>query len=342
MENSMPALSRVLLIACLTLTACGGGGGDEPGSGFVFAAPTSAQLDAVQAVWRSRDLAPRDVVVFYQDDTNAAYQLRIYEHTVGGQRHYGIVTVPKGGAGVYPVVLYADGLDQSNPSMDMGRWEQGAQARLGQFVYVIPVFRGRTLIYKNLSLSAGGDFCDAYDGAADDSIALLNIVDAEIPAADFTRFMARGGSRGGNVALLLGVRDARVTAVSAGSAPVDFYRAEVANRYAQQYRCQFFEGKTEQQSRERMLASSPLHYPMLAGVRRVYLDQGDADVVVPSWNATEMAAHLRSTGTRVELQIYGGFGHSDIGNSPAFQARQHEIYEWFRQDDPASASSTGT
>jgi acetyl esterase/lipase len=330
----MTALSRLLPVVALVLSACGGGGegDDDAGAGFVFTLPTQAQLEGVQTVWRTRDLAPRDVTVFYRDDSNAAYQLRIYEHTVGGRRHYGVVTIPKGGTGAYPVVLFADGLDQSNPSMDMGRWEQGAQARLGQFVYVLPVFRGRTLIYKNLSLSAAGDFCDAYDGAADDSIALLNIVDAEIPAADFTRVMARGGSRGGNIALLLGVRDARVTAVSAGSAPVDFYREEVADRYGRQYRCQFFEGKSEQQSRERMLASSPLHYPMLAAVRRVYLDHGDADTVVPPWNATEMAAHLRSAGTRVELQMYVGFGHSDIGSSAAFQARQHEIYEWFRQE----------
>ncbi|HEU5135422.1 MAG TPA: prolyl oligopeptidase family serine peptidase [Steroidobacteraceae bacterium] len=332
----MPALSRLLALSGLILTACGGGdGGDEAATGFVFPAPTQARLEGVQAMWRARDLAPREATVFHQDDTNANYQLRIYEHIVGGRRHYGVVTIPKG-AGAYPVVLFADGLDQSNPSMDLGRWEQAAQARLGQFVYVVPVFRGRTLIYRNLSLSAGGDFCDAYDGAADDSIALLNIVDAEIPQADFTRVMARGGSRGGNIALLLGVRDARVTAVSAGSAPVDFYRAEVANHYAGQYRCQFLDGKSEEQSRERMLASSPLHYPMRAGVRRVYLDHGDADVVVPPWNATEMAAHLRATGTRVELQMYAGFGHSDIGNSSAFQSRQHEIYEWFRQDGATS------
>src|SRR5688572_21154729 len=270
----MSTLSRLLLAASLILSACGGGGGGDgagTGNNFVFAPPTPAQLEGIQTLWRTRDLAPRDVAVYYQDDTNAAYQLRIYEHTVGGRRHYGVVTIPKGATGSYPVVLFADGLDQSNPSMDMRRWELGAQARLGQFVYVLPVFRGRTLIYKHLSLSAAGDFCDAYDGAADDAIALLNIVDAEIAAADFARFMARGGSRGGNVALLLGVRDARVTAVSAGSAPVDLYRQEVADRYSGQYRCQFFDGKNEQQSRERMLASSPLHFPMLPGVRRVYL-----------------------------------------------------------------------
>lgn len=75
---------------------------------------------------------------------------------------------------------------------------------------------------------------------------------------------------------------------------------------------------------------------MLEGVRRVCLDHGSIDTVVPAWHATEMAAHLQAAGIPVELQLYAGIGHSDIGSSGAFQAPQYEIYEWFRQDDPAS------
>src|SRR4051812_12336565 len=37
--------------------------------------------------------------------------------------------------------------------------------------------------------------------------------------ADFSRVMARGGSCGGNIALLLAVRDARITIASPASAP---------------------------------------------------------------------------------------------------------------------------
>jgi dipeptidyl aminopeptidase/acylaminoacyl peptidase len=332
-------IGRCLAVLAISLlVACGGGDADGGGgrnASFSFTPPTQAQLDEIKSTWSARDLAPRQASVYFQKNAGT-YQLRIYQHTVGTQQHYGVVTIPNGGASSYPVVLFADGLDQSNPSMDMGRWEQAAQARLGQFVFVLPVFRGRTLIYNNLSLSAGGDFCDAYDGATDDSIALLNVVEAYVPQADFTHLMVRGASRGGNVALLLGARDDRVTVVAATSGPVDFYRAEVAERYGRQYRCQFFDGKTEQQSRMRMLSSSPLHFSMQPGVRRVYLAHGSVDSVVPLWNATEMSEHLSATGVDVLLDVYQGYGHTDVPDSPAFQARQIEIFEWFRQSAAGS------
>ena len=44
--------------------------------------------------------------------------------------------------------------------------------------------------------------------------------------------------------------------VSAGSAPVDFYRADAAAAYGKLYQCQFFTGKTAEQSRNAMIAAS--------------------------------------------------------------------------------------
>ena len=265
--------------------------------------------------------------MYFEDGANAAYTLRIYEHRVGGRRHYGVVTFPKA-AGSYPVVLIADGLDQGNASMDMGRWALSAQSRMHQAIFVVPVFRGRTLIYNGISVPAEGNFCDAYDGAADDSIALLNVVQAEIPQADFTRVLARGASRGGNTALLLGERDTRVTMVSASSAPSDFYRQEVADKYREQYRCQFLTGLTPAESRERMIASSPLHFPTLPNVTRVFIDQGSLDPIVPSWNATEMEARMRGQGVNVDLRLYETDGH-DLSRSSEWNRRQAEIYVAF-------------
>ena len=311
-------------------SGCGGGDSDarNTGDSFPYSPVTAEQVAQVQALWRSRDLAANGVSVYHEDASGAAYTLRIYEHRVNGRRHYGVVTFPKNAVVKFPVVLFADGLDQSNPSMDMGRWSQAAQARLGQAVFVVPVFRGRTLIYNGISVAAEGNFCDAYDGAVDDSIALLNVVQAEIPQADFTRVLARGGSRGGNTALLLGERDTRITMVSAGSAPTDFYRKEVATRYRDQYRCQFLEGMTQEQARERMIASSPLLFPTLPNVTRVFIDHGSVDPVVPVWNATEMEAHMKAQGVNVDLRLYEGYGH-DLPQAPAWSQRQFEIYETF-------------
>ena len=323
-----------VVCAALVLSACGGeGGNDRPsGVGFDYTPPTSAQLQEVQALWASRDLTAKNVSVFYRDDSNLLYELRIYQHVVGGRTHFGAVTIPKNRPGTsFPVVLFAAGLSQDNPTMDIGRWAQAAQARLGQAVFVVPAFRGVTLIYNGISVSATGDFCDAYDGATDDAIALLNVVEADVPQADFSRVMARGGSRGGNIALLMAVRDPRVTVASAASAPTDFYRADVAAHYGRQYQCQFIDGKTPEESRRRMLASSPLRFPILPNVTRVYLDHGGVDDVVPPWNAEEMAAALRAQAVNLEYHLYPGYGH-DLGGSPEFQAVQNQIYESFLLD----------
>lgn len=333
MAHSRPAglLGSIVNGAALLLAGCGGGdsGPDFRATDFDFTPATSAQLQEIQTLWRSRDLAAQNVSVFHRDDSNAIYELRIYEHTVGNRLHYGAVTIPKGAAtAVYPVVLFADGLAQDNPTMDIGRWAQNAQGRLGQAIFVVPAFRGRTLIYNGISANAAGDFCDAYDGAADDAIALLNVVQAAVPQSDFSRVMARGGSRGGNTALLLAVRDPRVTVASAASAPTDFYRAEVATRYGRQYQCQFIDGKTPDESRRRMLASSPLLFPILRNVTRVYLDQGSSDDVVPLWNAEDMAAAMRVQAVNLDYHVYAGYGH-DLGASPEFRLVQQQIYEWF-------------
>ena len=80
-----------------------------------------------------------------------------------------------------------------------------------------------------------------------------------------------------------------------------------------------------------MLASSPLRFPILPNVTRVYLDHGGVDDVVPPWNAEEMAAALRAQAVNLEYHLYPGYGH-DLGASPEFQAVQHQIYESFLLD----------
>jgi dipeptidyl aminopeptidase/acylaminoacyl peptidase len=299
-------------------------------AGFDYVPPTDAQLQEIQSTWSERDLTAQGVVLAHRDDDNATYQLRIYEHLVNGQKHYGTVTIPKSETqSVFPIVLFADGLDQFDPTMDIGAWTSGAQQVLGRAIFVLPAFRGRTLIYGELAFDAEGDFCDAYDGAADDAIALLNVVEAEIAQADFSRLMVRGPSRGGNVALLLAERDDRVTVASAQSAPTDFYRREVAEHYVSQYRCQFLTGKTQEQSRQRMLASSPLRFPLKPGVARVYIDHGEQDEVVPLWNALEMVSQLEAQQVDVQYRSYPGYGHTDLGNSPELNGHRAEIYDGF-------------
>jgi dipeptidyl aminopeptidase/acylaminoacyl peptidase len=315
--------------ALMGLCACGGGSepAQSPDPQLSFPTPTAAELQAVTTEWNQRDLGARDVELANQDTLAVDYDVQIYRHRVGANTHYGAVTIPKNALpGTVPVVVHADGLDQQNPPLNLDENLQMAGALLQGVVYVVPTFRGRSLIYKGVSYPADGDFCDAYDGAADDAIALLNVVASEVPAANLDRVMARGGSRGGNTALLMAVRDARIKLVLAIAAPVDFNRLEVRTRYAGQFRCQFLDNKTPEASRLRVLASSPLHFPVLPSVRKIFLFHGSADEVVPVWNASEMAARLQARGVPTELKIFEGYGHQDLGSAPDFRAAQRAAF----------------
>lgn len=331
----------LLLVGCSGGSSSGGSSGGGSSSGglpdapnapteFAFSGPTQDDLARVRSAWEARDLSSKDVQVALQDDEAAGYDVTVYRHSVGASTHFGVVSIPEASNGTrFPVLVFADGLDQSNPSMNGETVLGYFSSILNRAVVVIPTFRGRTLIYKGRSFPADGDFCDAYDGAADDTIALLNVVQETTPEADLDRVLVRGGSRGGNTALLMGVRDERVDIVDATAAPVDFYREEVRNRYGSQYTCQFVTGKTPDQSRERMLASSPLHFAMLASVEQVYLYQGTDDPIVPLWNAQEMNAHLSSQGVEVQYRSYDGIAHIDIYQVSEYQQAQHETMEAF-------------
>lgn len=326
--------ATLILTALQMLSGCGGG--SEPSGeldpSLSFQPPTQAELQAISAAWAARDLSVRDSIVTLRDTAPGDYDVLIVRHGVGASTHYGAITIPKNaGSQSVPVVVHADGLSQDNPPVNLDVHLQMAGELLRGVVYVIPTFRGRTLVYKGVSYPSDGDSCDAYDGATDDAIALLNVVEDNVAAANMARVMVRGGSRGGTVALLMAVRDARVDIALAIAAPVDFNRLELRARYAEQFRCQFIANKAADQSRNSILASSPLHFPMPPTVQRVFIFHGSTDSVVPLWNATEMALHLDTLSVPVDLEIFEGYGHDDLGSAPDFRSAQREAFgELFR------------
>ncbi len=317
----------ISLLFTLLLVACGGGSGSGSGSGstssstttpsevFSFRAVTDEDLNRVKTTWAQRDLSAKEVSLAYED-SQPNYHIRIYKHKVGSNFHFGAVITPSAIlTKPLPVVVTVDGLNQANPSMTM---DNSLRDYKSDSVLVVPAFRGRYLRYKNQNFFAEGDFCDAYDCATDDTIALMNVVEATEPRAKMDKILVMGYSRGGNVALLLGERDKRVDTVVAGASPVDFYRQQVRDRYGSQYTCQFFTGKTIDQTRERILASSPLHFAILPSVNKVHLFQGGSDDVVPPWNGQEMNDRLISQKANVSFYLYNGYGHGDIWQNQNF------------------------
>src|SRR3954447_4066182 len=151
----MRALSRavqlngVMPAIALCLCACTGGGKppQEADARFSFPAPTTEELNSIQAAWAQRDLTPHDVELVTTDVSSPDYDVKIFKHRVSGKIHFGAVTIPKNAQpGAIPVVVHADGLSQQDPQMDLGKNIEMAGELLKAVVFVAPVFRGRTLI----------------------------------------------------------------------------------------------------------------------------------------------------------------------------------------------------
>ena len=324
--NQFQLLTVITAVAALVSCGDGNNSGDSntqtsgatntsAAAGFNYRTVTEQDLASIKSLWNSRDLSAKDVVIAYEEVTNDI-NVKILEHRIGSKKHYGAILTPlTATAEKLPVEILLDGLDQSNPSISL---DTNLQYFDHISVMVLPTFRGRTMSYKGMRFVADGDFCDAYDGATDDTISFLNVVALTTPMADMNRVLATGYSRGGNLALLLAERDARINTVIDGAGPVDFYRDAVRTLYGSQYQCQFLNNFTEEQSRQRMLASSPLHFDILPTVKDIYIFNGGDDNVVRLWNAQLMRDHLSNQGFQPNYYIYNGYGHGDIWTSQNF------------------------
>jgi dienelactone hydrolase len=321
----------IVLANSLLLFACAGSSDTQQEASFDSATSTRSQfdfmeleqndIDEVISMWQSRDLSAKNVEVIFRNEVGKNTVL-IVKHTVLSNAHYGAIILPKlMTQEKLPVVLLPDGLNQSNPPVNIDELAEwlSTDTRYSGYVVVFPLIRGRILNYGELTVSAEGDFCDAYDGAADDSIAILNVAQFLVPDGYFEKVVVSGVSRGGNTALLLAARDKRINTVIAIAAPTDFYRLEPSVRYGSQYDCQFFTDKSIYEARQKMVASSPLYHSPLSSVEKVVIHHGQNDNIVPVWNAMEMASKLKSLNINMESHIYKETTHFTIHSNTSFK-----------------------
>lgn len=283
-----------------------------------------------------RDLRPRNVALVHVAEYNEDWMVGIYEHEVQGNLHYGAVAYPKLMPEPRRMVVLADGLQQFNPTMSiegMLRHHIDTGSMLNELVYLIPGFRGRALLFDDEGWQSGGDFCDAYDGAASDTIAFINVIAREFEDVIDENYLIMGGSRGGNTALLVANRDERVAMAIATASPVDFYQDSVLDNYGSQYYCQFINGKNLEQSRNRILNSSPYHFAQDAH-GRIRIHQGELDTTVPEWNAYAMHRALRHYAKNARVSVYDGKTHGSIWSDSDWQAEVNDnIAEYFQYLD---------
>lgn len=296
----------------------------------LFAPPTAAEIAAVRDDWASRDLAPRDVVEIGTVQISirgVAFVAHVLRHTVHAQSHVSVVFVPATATRPLPVIIDARGVDPDFTPLDLDLGSR-AMRQLGaaseRFVFVVPAFRGETLVLAGQSYRAAGDPANGWDGATDDAIASLSVALERIPVTDAERVIAFGQSRGGTIALLLGIRDTRIDLVFAQAAPADWFSAmdqggwrtadilraaladgvppaprEAGGQFYQRVIQPVHEGRLDLAStRLRMLASSPAWFAGDLG--HVIALYGEEDRSVPVANAQVMDAALRGKpGARV-------------------------------------------
>lgn len=306
---------------------------------FIYRELTQKDIDEVQAIWNSRDLSPKNVEVVMETVQNS-YTVKIVKHTLRSKTHYGAIVVPNRSEQTnLPAVVIADGLWQDNPSLNvdlMVRRNNGPASPIADFIQIYPSYRGRILLHLGQTFYSEGDYRDAFDGATDDTIGMLNVAEALVPQGRFDKVAVTGHSRGGTVALLLAARDPRINTVIAIAAPVDFYRQEVAERwrlgnqrYGIQYTWQFFSDKQPAESRQRMLASSPIYFKPLENVENMFLFHGANDTSVPLWNMEAMKTHLKSFDVNVSTQVFEGRDHNNIFEDTGFGEKNRSGFSTF-------------
>ncbi|HJU54945.1 MAG TPA: prolyl oligopeptidase family serine peptidase [Pyrinomonadaceae bacterium] len=306
----------------------------------VFAKPTAAEIKKVEEDWRTRDLRPRDVQEAARgslDLGRAKATVRIVSHLVHGSRHYGAIIVPAGATpGCCPVLIEAKGVSWNYFPLELEKLHSPRLLadRQARFIYVVPSFRGEVLNFAGVAYQSEGDRTDALDGATDDAIALLNVALQTTPEADANRVCAFGHSRGGTVALLLGIRDSRIRCVVDWAGPTDWFYLmgtegwTEQELYAEGMRTRAKPSETGGQNierfllraikgeqgltevRHRMLASSPLYFARR--LPRAQLHYGLEDTSVPVRNGLRFVAELKRQGVpaaRYQTFFYPGQGH---------------------------------
>ncbi|WP_028527027.1 alpha/beta hydrolase family protein [Runella limosa] len=289
----------------------------------LFAAPSNAEIDIIIQTWAQRDLKTTDYTLVQEHQLlDGNYRLKLVSYKVGGIKEYGALLIPKTDQRV-PVrmLLGGFGLGITANSVNVVLDKTTATSA---FILAIPALRGQSLEItlngsKFTSPLSEGSQCDAFDGATDDAIAFLNVIQQTEEKADVNRTSMRGGSRGGTVALLAGIRDKRVKKVVGVVSPTNFVELTAQNENDPTYQCQFLSdfrsGQfTLAQARTKLIASSPLYFAQ--HLPQTQLHMGTNDKIVPISQANELEKKITQLGKTSAFQLYTyDKTHTDIATN---------------------------
>jgi len=322
MKTNLKNVSHIsILLAMLLCTYCRE---DDFLDGYdrneLFSDPTPSELDAVRSGWSSRAFPVTNYKIEQESKiAEAGATLKIVSFSVNGHKEYGALVIPAA-SGKLPVRMYVGGfsIDSDVNSINL----VADNINDDPFIFAFPALRGQSLsvTINNIGYTSPvseGEHCDAFDGAADDIIAFLNVIENTEAGADVHRTVVRGGSRGATVALLVAARDKRVKGAIGIAGPVNLLELTSSNENDKTYQCQFLRdlvenGHSPESARLKMIASSPVYFAELLPKTQLHL--GENDRIVPVSQGEELKAAMTKLGRADSLDffIYEGRTHQNM------------------------------
>ncbi len=291
----------------------------------LFAQPTQEELSTIRADWALRDLSPQGYTVEEEIPIGTAGTvLKMVSFRVDGYKQYGALVVPKTDSPV-PVRMWLKGFS-FNPEKNETSFALSSNDGAFDipYIFAVPALRGQPLklVLEGVAYTSPiseGNKCEAFDRATDDAIAFLNIVESTLENANMNKVSIRGGSRGGTVAMLMGIRDERIRRVAGIAGPTNMLELTSKNENDAIYQCQFLEDlvnrfTTIQKARLKMIASSPVFFAEDLPKTQLHMAQNDR--IVPLSQGNQLADSIQRLGqnSMFELFVYQGRDHSNIVN----------------------------
>ncbi|MEO1481690.1 MAG: prolyl oligopeptidase family serine peptidase [Myxococcota bacterium] len=280
----------------------------------LFAPPTASERAQAVNEWQHEPPRVAAVSVIFEEPLEAERRLLVIEYTASGERRYGAAVVPTGTHSVpLPAVVSLSGF---GPPYETVVDPSAPRDPDFDVITLYPAFRGNTLVYEDQAWVSEGDRNDQCQGAADDALSLVEAASDVLLQLDSSRLAAAGGSRGGNVALALSVRDPRFKAAGSIAGPttwLDERFLDVPNMaavYELDFLRDLLEGRgTVEAARRRMLACSPVEF--VERLSFVQHHHGSDDLAVPIEVADilETAWRERRGDGGLEVYRYDGEDH---------------------------------
>ena len=293
----------------------------------LFASPTNAELQTVITMWDSFDMASTSVQQIETFTTTLSAKKRrvhVVMHVAEERQHYGGILLPLNydSTQTYPLMIWAEGLSQDNPLVNL---ENGYGLGFGNLLpdhfVLVPSFRGQSLKTRSSTYCSDGFFGDAYDGATDDALRFMQVAFGLFNTSiNKERLSIYGGSRGGTVALLAGIRYPLLRKVISQSGPTQFHHRFCYDRYGFQFRYQFLnQQKSINDIRQKLIKCSPIYF-IDNYINDLYIVHGKNDPIVPIWNA-QTIIDARGEGNKLTY-LFTEDGHGVSASA--------EVAKWIR------------